>query len=657
GATGDSVLLWLTLGLFLTPLSSVSQPFTCDGSAYLAAVSANENATILYRTSTNNPADGKWEAIQSYPDQIISPIGYNVNDNLIYGIDQTNWNLITIDTKGEQVILTSMVEKLDTTMEYHAGTISPRGSRFHIIERDPITGHDKRMLNIRLNDGNYRIGILTLLGEDPVAMGDITYSPLYGTMIGFDELSNTVVDVNYNFGPVTSLNYQSTSRVNKLGGLFFGRGGRLFGYGSGGGGKENTLYEFDPFSGQAENIETAQNGDETDACGCPYEVAMEKVISQPKVLPCGERLISYRTKNVAGANFSNVTITDTLPIELELLEIERLHQIGKLDTVNNNQILSFTMQDFLLGEDSTLLRVRVKENTNGVLKSQAFMRGLPLALDTLLTSDDPSTEAFRDPTHLEVISLSVELPDSTFICDGATARFRVVPNISDTSIQYIWDSGETSQSVSTDVPGIYTVLVNSTCESEEASIKVVAKEEPLFVELSGDVSILQGETAEIKAESNFSTDALAFAWKLSLDLPLDCENCDRINIVPLEDVEVEVLIEDPFGCKASDVLNILVDKTRDLLINNVFTPNADGINDYFFVKSGGIAMVKELHVVNSWGKTVYSETDIPVNSPSQGWDGKISGRVQPEGVYYWQAVIEYPDGSRDKKSGNLTLMR
>ncbi|MEM8901729.1 MAG: hypothetical protein AAGC85_26710, partial [Bacteroidota bacterium] len=483
-----NTLLWLILGMFLIPLSGFSQPFKCDGSAYLAAVSANENSTTIYRTATDNPAEGNWEAIKTYPDQIISPIGYNVNDNLIYGIDQTNWNLITIDAAGEQLILASMVGRLDTTQEYHAGTISPRGSRFHVIERNPETGHDRRMLNIRLNDGNFRIGVLTLLGENPVAMGDIAYSPVYGTMIGFDELSNTIVDVNYNFGPVTSFNYQSSGKVNKLGGLFFGRGGKLYGYGTGGGGKENTLYEFNPFSGQAEDLETAQNGDETDGCGCPYEVRMEKVISRPKALPCSEHIISYQTENIGGANYSNVTITDTLPLEFELMELERLHQIAKLDTVNDQQILSFTMQDFLLGEDSTLLRVKVKENSEGIISSQAFMRGLPLALDTLLTSDDPSTEVFRDPTQLEVVSLSLQLPDSTFICDGATARFRVAPNVTDTSIQYIWNSGETAASVSTEIPGIYTVQVNSTCEIEEASIKVVAKEEPLSVELSGTTS-------------------------------------------------------------------------------------------------------------------------------------------------------------------------
>ncbi|MEM6764016.1 MAG: gliding motility-associated C-terminal domain-containing protein [Bacteroidota bacterium] len=651
------ILLGLSLGTFLLPILAVSQPFTCDGSAYIAAISSIDNTTSIHKTSTTDPAVVDWEEIITYPDQIISPIGFNVRDNLIYGIDQTNWNLITIDAKGKQTVLTSMVEKIDTTMEYYAGTVSPNGTRFHIIERDPKTGHDKNMLNIRLNDGNFRIGVLTLLSDDPVALGDITYSPVYGSMIGFDEISNTLVDINYNFGPVTSFNYQPSGGISKLGGLFFGRGGRLFGYGSGGSGRQNGLYKINPFSGEAEKLGTAQNGDDIDGCGCPSEITMEKKISQPKALPCSEQLITYRTKNVAGANFSSVTIVDTLPIELEWLELERLHQIGKLDTANGKQILTFTMQDFLLGEDSTVLRVRIKENAKGVISSQAFMKGLPFGLDTLLISDDPSTQAIKDPTLLKVVSLELELPDSTFICDGSTARFRVIPNVADTTIQYVWSSGEIIASVSTDIPGTYTVMASSTCEDQEATIKVAAKEEPLSVTLEGKASIIQGNSTEVIAESNLVSSELSYAWTVTPEVPFECDNCDRINIRPLEDVRVGVVVEDPFGCKAEDSLRVEVDKTRDLLINTVFSPNQDGINDYFFVKSSGVATIKTLSIVNSWGKTVYTDSDAPVNIPILGWDGTVNGQAQPEGVYYWKAIIEYPDSSREKKSGNVTLLR
>ena len=651
-----SILIGFVL-LFLGNATLFSQPFDCDGRGYLASVSLDDGSTTLYQSSTADIENSEWVPIEKYENQVISPIGFSVITNLIYGLDQTNWDLISIDKSGKQTILTSLIDKIDTTYEYHAGAISPSGRRFHIVKRDPETGNDLEMLNVRLDTDTYRIGILSMSSDLPISLGDMTYSPRFGTVLGFDENRNTVVDVNVNFGLVTDFNYQSTTKAETMGSLFFGRDGKMFGFGGTSGGSENTMFSVSPRNGVVNKLFSATSGDETDGCGCGYEIAFEKKISQPKVLPCSEQLITYYTNNVSGAIFPFVSLTDTLPLGVEIKEVERLHRVATLDTIEDKQIITFTIGDFLLGKDSTVLRVEVQEDALGVFESQGYIRGLPLGLDTLLTSDDPVSTPFRDPTRMEIVPLSVSLPDSTFICDGATAKFRVIPNVSDTTLAYIWSSGETVPSVSTDIPGEYSVIVTSTCKTAEASIKVSAKEEPLSVELTGDATIIQGETAEVVAESNFSAEQLAYAWKLSLDLPLDCENCEKINIIPLEDVEVEVLIEDPFGCKASDVLNILVDKTRDLLINNVFSPNADGINDYFFVKSAGVAMVKELHVVNSWGKTVYSETDIPVNSPSQGWDGKISGTAQPEGVYYWQAVIEYPDGSRDKKSGNLTLMR
>lgn len=74
-----------------------------------------------------------------------------------------------------------------------------------------------------------------------------------------------------------------------------------------------------------------------------------------------------------------------------------------------------------------------------------------------------------------------------------------------------------------------------------------------------------------------------------------------------------------------------------LEIPNVFTPNEDGANDYFQVKS---ISLKSFYgkVFNRWGKLVFEWDDW--KTPEAGWNGKNlgTGADLPSGTYYY--VIE-----------------
>jgi hypothetical protein len=98
------------------------------------------------------------------------------------------------------------------------------------------------------------------------------------------------------------------------------------------------------------------------------------------------------------------------------------------------------------------------------------------------------------------------------------------------------------------------------------------------------------------------------------------------------------------GCDTTYVKDVLV-KLVDLFIPNVFTPNGDGINDYFIItenqNSGGTNERAEydnydvlgkyyessqLVVFNRWGRVVYES-----NNYQNDWDG---GNL-PDGVYFY----------------------
>ena len=89
-------------------------------------------------------------------------------------------------------------------------------------------------------------------------------------------------------------------------------------------------------------------------------------------------------------------------------------------------------------------------------------------------------------------------------------------------------------------------------------------------------------------------------------------------------------------------------------IPNAFTPNGDGLNDFFRIVGLPPENITQfnLQIFNRWGQIVFSSRDI-----LEGWDGMLNGEICPEGDYVW--VIFYEDNKKTKTSnkGTVTLVR
>lgn len=103
------------------------------------------------------------------------------------------------------------------------------------------------------------------------------------------------------------------------------------------------------------------------------------------------------------------------------------------------------------------------------------------------------------------------------------------------------------------------------------------------------------------------------------------------------------------GCDSTVTihLNVLGQDSCTLVIPNVFSPNNDQNNDFFFIQ-GLLGDQNKLQVFNRWGQKVFS-VDNYVNN----WNGKSSeNKDLPEGVYYYILTTE-----DEEYNGHLTLVR
>ncbi len=86
-------------------------------------------------------------------------------------------------------------------------------------------------------------------------------------------------------------------------------------------------------------------------------------------------------------------------------------------------------------------------------------------------------------------------------------------------------------------------------------------------------------------------------------------------------------------------------------VPNAFTPGSADANSIIMVRGFGIAKMT-FSIWNRWGQKVFE-----TNEQSRGWDGKVKGVLQPMDVYVYTLAVDFSDGSKTTKKGDITLIR
>ena len=115
-----------------------------------------------------------------------------------------------------------------------------------------------------------------------------------------------------------------------------------------------------------------------------------------------------------------------------------------------------------------------------------------------------------------------------------------------------------------------------------------------------------------------------------------------------------VTVTDDNGCTENDSINVRAVCPMEVYVPNAFSPNFDGINDYFTAEGLNIINVK-MAVYDRWGNLVFAgEGERPI------WDGRYGDEPAQEGVYVYVIEAEGLNtfGTRINQllKGNVTLL-
>ena len=92
-------------------------------------------------------------------------------------------------------------------------------------------------------------------------------------------------------------------------------------------------------------------------------------------------------------------------------------------------------------------------------------------------------------------------------------------------------------------------------------------------------------------------------------------------------------------------------------VPNAFSPNGDGINDYFNVYNAKSIVSFSAAIFNRWGQKLYSWGIDEMNCEGCGWDGTFNGKPVKAGVYYVVVKAKGADGIEYEYRKDVNLLR
>jgi gliding motility-associated-like protein len=107
---------------------------------------------------------------------------------------------------------------------------------------------------------------------------------------------------------------------------------------------------------------------------------------------------------------------------------------------------------------------------------------------------------------------------------------------------------------------------------------------------------------------------------------------------------------DQNGCQASETTTVLIsDLDPDEIVQiNLFSPNGDGVNDYWTINQESMALGCQVHIYDRYGVMVFQASNY-----ANEWNGTKGGEQLPEGTYYYAIAC----GNNAPQQGAITLLR
>ncbi len=279
-------------------------------------------------------------------------------------------------------------------------------------------------------------------------------------------------------------------------------------------------------------------------------------------------------------------------------------------------------------------------------------------------------------TYSQAVTVSTILPIVDFEsipvsgCGPLTVQFKNNSKYADPET-FFWDFGD-GEGYSSGInpsytyykPGEYTVTLTASNPTGEVvstsyAIVTVHGKPKIDFEIRESVVYVPGEPVYV---ANYTVGGKEYIWDFGDGTKYrEFEPVHYYKEPGIYTITLTALNE--WGCADSLVREEVVTAIAggEAKIPNAFTPNSGGPNggdigagnnDVFYpVLEGGVVRYN-LKIYNRWGELLFES-----NSREIGWDGYYKGSLSKADVYVYKLSVEFSDGRKMDKLGDLTLIR
>ena len=232
---------------------------------------------------------------------------------------------------------------------------------------------------------------------------------------------------------------------------------------------------------------------------------------------------------------------------------------------------------------------------------------------------------------IEVVPAIVSALKDVYVCAGDTG---ILDAGAGPNYTYVWSTGATTQTISTNIPGTYSVTIsNGTC-SKTFTAQLLNPNLPQFTNVVYDNNVLTLST----------TNPTGGILEYSIDGGVTWQNSNIFyNVLNNANYSLRVRVK---GANCSTALNYFT-----FVVKNVITPNQDGMNEG--VDFSGILMYNNFaaSIFDRYGAEVFKAT-----KSSTVWNGSLKGINLPTATYWYRVQWENPASKKlELRSGWILL--
>lgn len=256
-----------------------------------------------------------------------------------------------------------------------------------------------------------------------------------------------------------------------------------------------------------------------------------------------------------------------------------------------------------------------------------------------------------------IVKAAFETPSSG--CAPYTAVFN---NTSQAGAQFTWNFGDGSTATTVNAshlystPGTYTITLlaidSATCNKSDSTSRVITVSGKPTADFSATPQPPVVNTS-ISFTNLSSVDAIQFKWLFGDGdtLLTTSRNVIQHEYNATATYNACLIAANQTGCldTVCKTVKALIEPAVD--VPTAFTPLSGDQNSVVYVRGFGIAKMKFI-IWARWGEKVFES-----GSKRAGWDGRYKGKLLPMDVYVYTLNVEFTDGTKTTKTGDITLIR